>query len=173
MLTCQIKIKENKKDIIKQIEKSMPNAIEKVLKYGQDIALENKRGSKDKENVLYEITIDKNGVSGRLYTNFDYALFLEYGTGTLAELPHIGHTETFKASGYTYWFLPKEVADAKGKSFNSNRLINIKGELFYIMFPTQPFPFMRPTAFELENKAINIFVKALKDGLRKWLDGRN
>ncbi len=167
MLTCQVKIKENKKDIIKQLENQMPNAMEELLKHAQEIALKNKRGSKDKDNILIEITVTKDEVKGRLYTNFDFALFLEYGTGTLAEMPHIGHTTIFKASGYTFWLLPKELADAKGKSFNSNRLVKVAGKLFYIMYPTQPFPFMRPTAFELENNAVNIFVKALKESLRK------
>lgn len=166
MFKCEIKVKSSKIDIIDKIEKSLPSSIEEVMKWAQDIALKNKVGNKDKDLILFEISVDNNGVSGRLYTNFDYALFLEYGTGTSAELPHIGHTETFKNSGYKYWFLPKAVADSRGKEFSPERLINIKGELFYIMFATQPKPFMRPTAFEMENNAVKIFAEALRKQLK-------
>ena len=75
---------------------------------------------------------------------FSYAPFLEFGTGTKAELPHIGKTKTFIASGYRYWFLPVDKVD---KKFSPERVINIDGELFYIMFATQPYPFMRPASF--------------------------
>lgn len=167
MISCKIKRKKSKVDIIDRIEKGLPNAMEEVMKLAKETALSHKRGSKDNDSILFEIKSDGNGITGRLYTNFDWAMFLEYGTGTKAELPHIGHTETFKKSGYRYWFLPKAVADSKGKEFSPERLINIGGELFYMMFSTQPYPFMRPTAFELEDRAVQVFAKALAEELRK------
>lgn len=165
MLNCEIKVKDSKVDIAKRIEQSLPSVMEIILKRAQEIALKNKRGEKSNDCILFEITIQNGCVSGRLYTNFDYALFLEYGTGTLAEMPHIGHTETFKNSGYTYWYLPKRIADERGQSFNPNRLISIKGKWFYIMYPTKPYPFMRPTTFELENNVLAWFTNALKEKL--------
>lgn len=158
-----IKRKSYSKSIIKNIEKKLPSAMEALMEFAKKEALKNKRGDKDSSLILFEITVQNGEVTGRLYTNFDYALFLEYGTGTKAEMPHIGHTETFKESGYTYWYLPKELADSRGLDINSSRLINIKGELFYIMYATQPYPFMRPTAFELESNATKIFAEALKE----------
>lgn len=157
-----IKRKSYSKSIIKDVEKKLPSAMEVLMEFAKKEALKNKRGDKDSSLILFEITAKNREVTGRLYTNFDYALFLEYGTGTKAEMPHIGHTETFKESGYTYWYLPKDIADAKGLDFSSSRLINIKGELFYIMYATQPYPYMRPTAFELENSAAKIFADALR-----------
>lgn len=166
MLSTSIKVKNNYKKVINKLEKSYPIAMEQLMLYAKEIALKNKRGNKDEDSILFEITVTNNCITGRLYTNFDYAMFLEYGTGTKAEMPHIGTTETFIKSGYRYWFLPKEVADSKGKEFSPQRLINIKGKLFYIMFSTQPFPFMRPTAFELENKAVKIFAEEIVKQLR-------
>ncbi len=166
MYSCTIKRKSHSKKIIKNIEKSLPTAMEMVMKHAKEIALKNKRGSKDENSILFEITVNNNGVEGRLYTNFDFALFLEYGTGTKAEMPHIGHTETFINSGYTYWFLPKEVADSRGAEFSPQRLINIQGQLFYIMLPSKPYPFMRPTAFDLEDSAVKIFAKSMAKELR-------
>ena len=167
MFSCEIKRKSYTKEVVSRIESKLPNAMENLMQYAKEVALRNKRGNKDSNLILFEIFVENKEVKGRLYTNFDYAMFLEYGTGTEAEMPHIGHTKTFMESGYRYWFLPKEVADSKGKEFSPRRLINIKGELFYMMFATQPHPFMRPTAFDLENNATKIFADALKEGLRK------
>lgn len=165
-MKCIIKTKNYYKEVQQAISDGINQGMEDAMKHGQEIALSNKRGNKDADSILYEISSENGVIKGRLYTNFDYAMFLEYGTGTKAELDHIGTTKTFLESGYRYWFLPKEVADARGKEFSPERLINIKGELFYIMYATQPYPFMRPTAFELENSVAEIFVKAIKERLK-------
>lgn len=39
-----------------------------------------------------------------------YSLILEYGSGLYAELPHIGQTKSFIASGYMYWYVPEDEA---------------------------------------------------------------
>lgn len=134
--------------MLKELPNSARDGLNDALKHTQEVALKNKRGSRDEKLIPIEIVdFDKNKVVGRVYTDkdlFSYASFLEYGTGTKAELPHIGKTKTFIASGYRYWLLPVEKVDRK---FAPERMINIKGELFYIMFATQPYPFMRPTAF--------------------------
>lgn len=134
-----------------KLVKELPNrtklGLEDSLKNTQEKALKNKRGSQDEKLIPIEIIdFNKNQVVGRVYTNkdlFSYAPFLEYGTGTKAELPHIGKTKTFIQSGFRYWFLPVDKVD---KKFSPERIININGELFYIMFATQPYPFMRPAS---------------------------
>lgn len=165
MLTCTIK-KSKKVSIEKKIQSlrnNLPIAMQKIMEHGQQTALNNKVGSKDKR--LIPFIIEKNGdkLKGTLYTNFDYASFLEYGTGTYAELPHIGTTKTFEKSGYRYWYLPKEKADAKGVKISPNRLITIGDNQYYIMYAQPSKPFMRPTAFDLEKSAVDI----LKYELRK------
>ena len=167
MLKCSIKIKNNS-NIIKKIDNALPIAIEAVMKIGQEEALKNKHGNKDSDLITYDITSNKKEVIGCLHTNFEHAPFLEFGTGTKADgtLPHIGHTKTFKDSGMRYWYMPKELADAKGKEFSPQRLIIIDGKEYYIMYATKPYPFMRPTAFYLEDKAIKILADEIKKKLR-------
>ncbi len=137
--------------------------MEVLMQKAQEIALNNKRGTRNKDLIPYEISSSNSEVTGRLYTNFDYALFLEYGTGKKAEMPHIGTSETFIKSNFSYWFLPVSMVERK----LNNPVISIKGEQFYIMFSTQPYPFMRPTLFELENKAKGMFIEALRKEIRK------
>lgn len=171
MFKCSIKVKQRTNNIDKTMDKisnALPAAIESAMKKGQEEALNNKRGSKDINLIPYEVNSGKDEAIGKLYTNFDYAPFLEYGTGVKSDgtLPHIGKTKTFLESGMRYWYMPKELADAKGKEFNPQRIIEIDGKEFYLMFATQPYPFMRPTAFMLEDKARNIVAEEIRKRLK-------
>lgn len=156
------------KDNLKSFEKKMETIIKKLpeatkmgvndsLKNTQEKALQNKRGNKDKKLIPIEILdFDKNKIVGRVYTNkelFSCAPFVEFGTGTKAELPHIGKTKTFIASGYQYWFLPVEKVD---RQFSPERIVVIGGQQFYIMFATKPYPFMRPAAFSSRKENVDL-----------------
>ena len=147
------------KDNLKSFEKKMEAIIKKLpeatkmgvndsLKNTQEKALQNKRGNKDEKYIPIEILdFDKGKVVGRVYTDkdlFSYAPFFVFVSGTKAELPHIGKTKTFIASGYRYWFLPVEKVD---RQFSPERIVVIDGQQFYLMFATKPFPFMRPASF--------------------------
>lgn len=162
MFKIKVSCDSSDKKMFDDLRKDLFSSVESVMKYAQDLALKKKRGTKSEMLIPYEIKNEGNKIKARLYTNFDYALFLEYGTGTKAELDHIGHTKAFKESGYRYWFLPKAVADSRGAEFSPERLINIGGELFYIMFPTEPQPFMRPTATELEENIVKKIIEGMK-----------
>jgi len=144
------------------------NAMENV----QEKALKNKRGNQDKRLIPIEfVDFDSKQVKGRVYTDkdlFSYAPFLEFGTGTKAELEHIGKTATFISSGYRYWLLPVDKVD---KQFSPERIINIKGELFYLMFATKPYPFMRPASFSSRQESadcINEEIGKLFMEVFKW-----
>lgn len=153
-----ISIEWNKKDlksfyskmdkIIKEMPKRTKIGVENALENTRDKALSYKRGNKDERLIPFEIVeASTNKVLGRVYTDkdlFSYAPFLEYGTGTEAEKPHIGTTKTFIKSGYKYWYLPVEKAN---REFSPQRIIVIDGKQFYIMYATQPYPFMRPASF--------------------------
>lgn len=134
-------------NLVKKLPESAKLGVNDALKNTQETALKNKRGSRNEKLIPIEIVdFNKYEVVGRVYTNkdlFSYAPFLEYGTGTEAELPHIGKTKTFILSGFRYWFLPVEKVD---RQFSPERIINIDGSLFYLMFATRPYPFMRPAS---------------------------
>jgi len=134
--------------ILIELPKRNKTGVGYAMENVQEKALKNKRGNQDKRLIPIEfVDFDRREVVGRVYTDkdlFSYAPFLEFGTGTKAELEHIGKTKTFIASGYRYWLLPVDKVD---RQFSPERIINIKGELFYLMFATKPYPFMRPAGF--------------------------
>ena len=175
MLKGEVIVKSSKKNIVDRIEKGLPKAMEVLMQKAQEIALSNKKGNKNKDLIPFEIDNSGSGVIGRLYTDFEYALFFEYGTGQYAEMPHIGKTKLFKYSNFYCWYAP---ADKVGKQYRDDQFIEINNELFpmnayidgskYVMvFSQKPKPFMRPTAFELESIASNLFAQALREEIRK------
>jgi len=168
---------EKKMDkLIKGLPEVAKKGIESSLKNTQKVALDNKRGNKDKNLIPVEIMdFDKMKVVGRVYTDsklFSYAPFLEFGTGTKAELEHIGKTATFIASGYRYWFMPIDTVD---RPLNNPIWEPKKGHPlygtgpYYIMFATKPYPFMRPTAFSTRKENVEILKKAIQVWLKEVL----
>lgn len=153
-----------KMDLIgSNIKDATKTSLEKGLTGIQKMALDYKRGTK--QGILIEITDKDNKLVGRVYTDkqlLPHALFLEFGTGTFAELPHIGTTKTFIKSGFRYWYLPVEKAQ---RDFGDNRRITINGQDYFIMFAQEPSPFMRPAAFQGRDMAIN----EVKNGISEFL----
>lgn len=160
---------EKKMDkLVSGIIKNTTIGLEEALKNIQSTALKLKKGNSNEDLIPFVIIKDNNNlIVGRVYTDktvFSYASFLEYGTGTYAEREHIGTTKTFIKSGYAYWFLP---VDKANRDFGSDRIIVIKGEKFYIMYPQQPQPFMRPTAFQTRSETVDIIKRKLKQGIKE------
>ncbi len=153
MFKCTIKRKASSQDIYSEIINSLPKAMEKVMIYAQNVALSHKTGRKDKNLITYKIVKNDNVIEGRLTTNFDYAGFLEFGTGKLSDgsMPHIGHTKTFHESGMTFWWIPPELS---------------KDGDWHLVYTQLAKPFMRPTAFEMEKSAKDILAKEIIKAIR-------
>ncbi len=154
MYNCTIRRNKTKKEIYSVIENALPYAMEKVMEHGQSIALNSKVGSKNKDLIQYKIEKKGQYVEGKLFTNFKHSAFLEFGTGKLADgtLPHIGHTKTFFLSDMKYWWIPPDLSE--------------DGE-WHLAFAQAPKPFMRPTAFELEDSAKEIIAKEIVEAIDK------
>lgn len=152
-------------NIEKNINKHIEVGLEAGLKEIQKMAYQYKKGKK--EGILIEVTNKNRQIVGRVYTDKDimpWALFLEFGTGTYAELPHIGKTKTFYASGFQYWYLPIDKAE---RNFGDDRKINLYGKEFYVMYAQQPKPFMRPAGFNGRDKVADEVKKAINEFLKE------
>lgn len=152
-------------NIEKNINKHIEVGLEAGLKEIQKMAYQYKKGKK--EGILIEVTNKSGQIVGRVYTDKDimpWALFLEFGTGTYAELPHIGKTKTFFASGFQYWYLPIGKAT---REFGEDRKITLNGRTYYVMYAQQPKPFMRPAGFNGRDKVVDEVKKAINEFLKE------
>lgn len=105
-------------------------------------------------------------IKTEIYTDFKskdgyfIGRMIENGTGIYALEPHIGHTKTFKESGYQYWYVPTNEVDRP-----IGEVILINGVEFYIAKAQKPKPHWRPVLEEdMELYKSNIS-KAIKEAL--------
>lgn len=118
-----------KKDVIKHLGHSSG-------KYADSIQVGDteKKNGVIKTNIYTDLKSKDGHFIGRM---------IENGTGIYALEAHIGHTNTFKASGYQYWYVPAEEVDRP-----IGEVIIIDGAKFYIAKAQQPKPHWKPALEE-------------------------
>lgn len=154
--------------IIDRLPKAVETGVQNALDQTQKSAIQNLSQMGVHPNdvspaqVKTELTFVGGNAMGRVWVDSDRSLFVEFGTGIHAEMPHVGKTKTFHESNFAYWLLPKEKAD---RDYGADRLELINGNWFYWMSSQQPHPFMRTAAFENRDKN----VQAVLDSLREMI----
>lgn len=161
-------------NIIKKLPSAAKVGVEASIEATKREALKNKKGSKNENMILTKI-LDANNekVIGRVFTNkdlFSFAPFLEYGTGTYAEMPHIGKSKTFLESGFRFWYAP---ATSVNKSYSLTDFMIVDGVFYpmitqfhgktYVMcFEQKSRPFMRPAGVYSREEAKKIISTEIK-----------
>lgn len=129
-----------KKDVIEKLGFSSGKYVNSIQKGETEM---------QEDKIKTEIFTDLKSKDGYLIGRM-----IENGTGIYALEPHIGHTNTFKASGYQYWYVPVDEVDRPiGKT------ILIDGVEFYIAKAQKPKPHWKPVLEE--------DIKLYKENIRK------
>lgn len=150
--------------ICDNITPSIMKGVQDALKNTQTLAIRLRKGE---GTILTElVNINSGEVKGRVFTdkvNFFWAVFLEYGTGQYAQLPHIGTTPTFIKSGYEYWFIPVEKVDKR----LYYPIIEIQGQQFYLAHGVEARPFMTPAGIQTREQNVKIIKDSVKSMLKE------
>lgn len=135
-----------KKDVIKHLGHSSG-------KYADSIQVSDaeKKNSVIKTNIYTDLKSKDGYFIGRM---------IENGTGIYALESHIGHTNTFKASGYQYWYVPAEEVDRP-----IGKVTIIDGVEFYIAKAQKPKPHWKPALEE----DIEIYKKNISQAVKEAL----
>jgi len=96
--------------------------------------------------------------NGQSYLWFEY-----FGTGSNAEMPHVGNTKHFLESGYTEWFIPV----AKVEKALGYPIVEIQGVQFYIAHGMKANHFMADAEFKSRNENVEIVKKKLDTMLKE------
>lgn len=93
-----------------------------------------------KNHNKYQINSDSIVIYNDVQNNIGqyYSLILEYGSGVWAEKDHIGKTDTFKASGYMYWYVPEEKAPNLS-AYNYEKIPTKKGIIYKVVGQTPKY----------------------------------
>lgn len=151
MISCDIKIKHNFKNINAIIQKLPQTAkiiTEDILKNIQGYAVKLEKGYKEDGIIVEMIDMSTKEVKGRVYADpskfmtengQSYLWFEYFGTGQWAEQEHIGKTKHFIESGYTEWYIP---INKVGRTLNYP-IVTISGKQFYVAVRSKSKSFFR------------------------------
>ncbi len=151
MISCDIKIKHNFKNINAIIQKLPQTAkiiTEDILKNIQGYAVKLEKGHKEDGIIVEMIDMSTKEVKGRVYADSSkfmtengqsYLWFEYFGTGQWAEQEHIGKTKHFIESGYTEWYIP---INKVGRTLNYP-IVTISGKQFYVAVRSKSKSFFR------------------------------
>ena len=151
MISCDIKIKHNFKNINAIIQKLPQTAkiiTEDILKNIQGYAVKLEKSHKEDGIIVEMIDMSTQEVKGRVYADpskfmtengQSYLWFEYFGTGQWAEQEHIGKTKHFIESGYTEWYIP---INKVGRTLNYP-IVTISGKQFYVAVRSKSKSFFR------------------------------
>ena len=151
MISCDIKIKHNFKNINAIIQKLPQTAkiiTEDVLKNIRGYAIRLEKGHNEEGILVEMIDMSTKEVKGRVYADpskfmtengQSYLWFEYFGTGQWAEQEHIGKTIHFIESGYTEWYIP---INKVGRTLNYP-IVTISGKQFYVAVRSKSKSFFR------------------------------
>ena len=151
MISCDIKVKHNFKNIntiIQKLPQTVKIATEDVLKNIRGYAIKLEKGHKEEGIIVEMVDMSTKVVKGRVYAdpakfmteNGQSYLWLEYfGTGQYAEKEHIGKTKHFLETGYTEWYIP---INKVGRTLNYP-IVTISGKQFYVAVRSKSKSFFR------------------------------
>lgn len=173
MISCDIKIKHNFKNINAIIQKLPQTAkiiTEDILKNIQGYAVKLEKSHKEDGIIVEMIDMSTKEVKGRVYADpskfmtengQSYLWFEYFGTGQWAEQEHIGKTKHFIESGYTEWYIP---VNKVGRSL-SYPIITIKEKQFYVAVGSKANHFIADAGFQSRNENAEIVKKKLDEML--------
>lgn len=171
MIGLTVKRKSNLDKIVSGLKSAAAAGLESALKDTQQTAIEAKdKAVRYPDEILdseIKVEILGDGLKGKVYTDGERVLFVEYGTGTFAELPHIGKTKTFIESNYSMWLLPVDKAPV---DFGAEHRITIGYIDYFVMLPTQPTHFFSTAGFIRRDDNVEAVRRAIIELLKKPLE---
>lgn len=163
-LSAKVKVKHNYKKFNKisnMLPEILPDLTKDILKNIRGYAVKLEKGHNE-EGILCELVdAQTNEVKGRVYTDkvaMPYALFEHFGTGSYAEMEHVGITKHFIESSFTEWFIPV----SKAPKPLPYPIITIQDMQFYIAHGVKANHFMTDAEFQSREENITIADERVK-----------
>lgn len=168
---CKINVKHNF-ERLNALQSSLPETIkesvEDILKNIQGYAIRLERGHNEQGILVELVNASNNEIKGRVYADpnkfmtgegISYLFFEYFGTGSNAEMEHIGKTQHFIESGYTEWFIP---VNKVTRALNYPT-ITIYDQQFYVAHGSKANHFMGDAEFQSREKNKEIVENKLKE----------
>lgn len=174
-ISVKIKVKHNFKKFDKissQMARTVAESIEDILKNIQGYAIRLERGHNEQGIICEMVNMSTKEVKGRVFAKPDkfmtdagqsYLWFEYFGTGSQAEMTHVGKTKHFIESGYSEWYIP---VNKVGRSLNYP-IITIGNNQFYVARGSKANHFMSDGEFQSRNENMDIVKKKIQEMLKE------
>ncbi len=168
----KIKNKFKKVDnIINNLPQIVQESVEDILKNMQIDAIRLERGHNESGILIEIVNVSTKEVKGRLYAdpskfisnNDSYLLYEYFGTGSHAEMEHVGTSKHFIETGYVEWYIP--VRRVERDLHYPIKVIN--GKEFYVAKGSKPNHFLENAEFATRENNIKIIDKKIKEFLKE------
>lgn len=175
MISCNIKVKNNFKNInaiIQKLLQTVKIATEDILKNIRGCAIRLEKGHNENGILVEMVDMSTKEVKGRVYCDpskfmtengQSYLWFEYFGTGQYAEKEHIGKTKHFLETGYTEWYIPVHKV---GRSLNFP-ITTIGNTQFYVAIGSRANHFLGDAEFKTRNENTEIVKKKLDEMLKE------
>lgn len=174
-IRCNINVKHNFKNInkiIQELPQTISDSLEAVLNNMRGYAIKLEKGQNEEGIKCELIDTSTKEVKGRVYadpdefmseSNISYLWFEYFGTGSNAEMEHVGKSKHFIESGFTEWFIPVSSVSKQLKF----PIVNIQGQDFYISHGNKANHFLTDGEFQSREENKEIFANKLKEMIKE------
>jgi hypothetical protein len=156
----------------KTVVTAVQESIEDVLNNIRGYAIRFEKGHKENGILVEMVDVSTKEVKARVYADpnqfmtesgMSYLFFEYFGTGTNAEMEHIGTTKHFLESNYSQWFIP---VNKVGRTLGYP-IITINDSQFYVARGVKANHFLTDAEFKSRNENKDIIINKINEMLKE------
>lgn len=144
-----------------------------VLVHGQAVMLAPVNNGLLRESIHMSVKKTDQEVIGRVYTNNEYAPYVEFGTGIRGNGTYKYNVKGLSLSyRNSPWFIPAEkISDSTAEKYHFQKITFANGTSYYISYGQVAQPFMYPALDMNKDFINNSIAKGVKEALASYCKG--
>lgn len=141
-----------------------------ALVYGQakELAPVGTGGAGLAGSIKMKVNVSDKTVEGRVYTNLEYAPYVEFGTGQKGDGTYPYKIDGLNLEYETKWYIPVEKIDVEtANKYHFKKVFGKSGAEYYVCWGQKAQPYMYPALKDNEKTIKKMFKDAVKTKLKK------
>lgn len=164
--------KLNNQELISMVSRAMSVTTSKLRSIASDNAPVNRaeHGGELRRSIYSKVSSDKDTVTGEVFSNKEYAMYVEVGTGPNGEKEHPGIspnvTPVYRTTG---WMIPAYSLSMNAATVYGFPVVKRSGEIIgYLTRGQKARPFLYPAIHDNEKALKNLFSRQIEKELRRF-----
>ena len=111
-------------------------------------------------------------VQGRVYTNLEYAPYVEFGTGSKGKGTYPYKIKDVNLTYSDRWFIPaSEISEATALKYHFKKIYGKDGNNYYLCYGQPAHPYMYPAIKNSRKQIEKILMSGIRESLKKACKG--